>query len=232
MPAFPPRRRTFEVEARKADVRWRALAEVSCLETCTTRRCASSALLEEPYGRCIGASRSTLRFPTLLQYTTVHHPCQGIGIPLLGGYGGVIDFPPHTSPAGTLQNRLERERRAGHWPADVDVPLSHVRASQDRTRGARPCPRIVGVRDLDRDGRQPHAPGPTQCGRYHSKPARALACHLQRCSLHAELVRKRLSHTRSSDVDRPLSIRQMTMPPGASRLRSREKASLTPPEVS
>ena len=220
MPAFPPRRRTFEVEARKADVRWRALAEVSCLKTCTTRRCASSALLEEPYGRCIGASRSTLRFPTLLQYTTVHNPCQGIGIRLLGGYGGVIRFPSHTSPVGTLQNRMERVRRAGSWPADATVPLSHVPASRAGTRGAEPCPVVAGGRDPDRDGRQPHAPGPAQCGRYCSKPARALACHLQRCSLHTELVRKRFGHTRSSDVGRVLLFRRMTMPLGASRTRS------------
>jgi hypothetical protein len=86
---------------------------VLCLKTCTTRRCASSALLEEPYGRCIGASRAMLRFPTRLQYTTVPYLCQGIGIRLLGGYGGVIPLPPHTSPAGTLQDCMERDWRAG-----------------------------------------------------------------------------------------------------------------------
>ena len=176
------------------------MAEVSCYKTCTTRQCASSALLEEPYGRCIGASRATLRFPTLLQYTTVPHPCQGIAIRLLGGYGGVILFPPHTSPAGTLQIRMERERRAGNWPAAAAAPLSHARASQTGTHAARPCPNVTGGRDLDRDGRQPHAPGPAPCGRYCSKPVRALTCHLQRCSLLAELVRKRLGHTRSSDA--------------------------------
>jgi hypothetical protein len=181
-------------------VRWRALAEVSCLKTCTTRRCASSALLEEPYGRCIGASRSMLRFPTRLQYTTVPHPCQGIAIRLPGGYEGVIHFPPHTSPAGTLHLPMERKRRAGNWPAATAAPLSHARASQTGTHAARPCPHVSGGRDLDRDGRQPQAPGPAPCGRYCSKPVRALACHLHRCSLHTELVRKRLSHTHSQTL--------------------------------
>jgi hypothetical protein len=136
-----------------------------------------------------------LRFPTLSQYTTVPHPCQGIVIRLLGGYEGVIHFPPHTSPAGTLRNRMERERRASNRPAAAAAPLSHVRASQTGTHAARPCPHVAGGRDLDRGGRQPCAPGPAPCGRYCSKPVRAPACHLQRRSLPTELVRKRLGHT-------------------------------------
>jgi hypothetical protein len=176
------------------------LAEVSCLKTCTTRRSASSALLEEPYGRCIGASRSMLRFPTRSQYTTVPQRCQGIVIRLLGGYEGVIHFPPHTSPVGTLQIRMERERRAGNWPAAAAAPLSHDRASQTGTHAVGPRPHTTGGRNLDRDGRQPRASGPAPCGQYCSKPVRALTCHLQRCSLHAELVRKRLGHMRSSDT--------------------------------
>ncbi len=207
MPAFPPRSRTFEEEARKADVRWRAMAEVSCVKACTTRRCASSALLEEPYGRCIGASRAMLRFPTRLQYTTVPHHCQGIGIRLLGGHGGVILFPPHTSPAGTLQVRVERVRRAGTWPATA-VPLPQLRVSQTGTHAARPRPRVACGRDLDWDGRQPLAPKPAP-GRHTwfcSKPVRSSFCHLQRCSLPAERVRKRMGHTSSSGAGLVLPV--------------------------